>query len=78
MSVIHDECIRDRLIRKIFFAEGLMITFVGAALGLIIGGLICDIQWHFGIIGLGNSGSFVFLTGSTTTFSVPVSVVRTY
>lgn len=47
------------LIRKIFFAEGLMITFIGAALGLLTGGLICFLQQHFGIIQLGNSGSFV-------------------
>ncbi len=47
------------LIRKIFFAEGLMITFIGAALGLIIGGGICFLQQYFGIIELGNSGSFV-------------------
>jgi lipoprotein-releasing system permease protein len=47
------------LIRKIFFAEGLMITFIGATLGLIIGGIICFVQQQFGLIALGNSGSFV-------------------
>ncbi len=47
------------LIRKIFFAEGLMITFIGAGLGLFFGGMICFLQQHFGFIQLGNSGSFV-------------------
>jgi lipoprotein-releasing system permease protein len=47
------------LIRKIFFAEGLMITIIGAVLGLIIGGIICFLQQYFGLIQLGNSGSFV-------------------
>ncbi|MEO8088501.1 MAG: FtsX-like permease family protein [Bacteroidota bacterium] len=47
------------LVRKIFFAEGLMITFTGAVLGLITGGVICFIQQHYGVIQLGNSGSFV-------------------
>ena len=47
------------LIRKIFFAEGLMITLVGAGIGLIIGGIICYVQRQFGIIELGNSRSFV-------------------
>ncbi|MCX6273825.1 MAG: ABC transporter permease [Bacteroidetes bacterium] len=47
------------LIRKIFFAEGLMITFIGAGLGLFFGGIICFLQQHFGFIQLGNSGSFV-------------------
>lgn len=47
------------LIRKIFFAEGLMITCIGAGLGLLIGGIICVVQQQFGLIELGNSGSFV-------------------
>jgi lipoprotein-releasing system permease protein len=34
-------------------------TCIGAGLGLIIGGLICFIQHQFGIVELGNSGSFV-------------------
>ena len=47
------------LIRKIFFAEGLMITFIGAGLGLVTGGVICFLQQHYGLIALGNNGSFV-------------------
>lgn len=47
------------LIRKIFLAEGLMITFIGAALGLVIGGIVCLLQQQFGFIQLGSSGSFV-------------------
>jgi lipoprotein-releasing system permease protein len=47
------------LIRKIFFAEGLIITFIGAAIGLFTGGIICFLQQHFGLVQLGNSGSFV-------------------
>jgi lipoprotein-releasing system permease protein len=47
------------LIRKIFFAEGLMITLFGAVLGLFTGGVICFLQQQFAIIQLGNSGSFV-------------------
>ena len=47
------------LIRKIFFSEGLMITVIGAVLGLLTGAVICLVQQHFGLIRLGNSGSFV-------------------
>ncbi len=47
------------LIRKIFLIEGLMITTIGAMFGLLIGGVICFLQQRFGIIELGNSGSFV-------------------
>ncbi len=47
------------LIRKIFLIEGLMITFTGAVLGLITGGIICVLQQQLGLVQLGNSGSFV-------------------
>jgi len=38
------------LVRKIFLIEGLLITFAGAALGLILGTLTCWIQIHFKLI----------------------------
>ena len=47
------------LIRKIFFSEGLMITFIGACIGVVLGAIVCLLQQKFGIIQLGNSGSFV-------------------
>jgi ABC-type lipoprotein release transport system permease subunit len=48
-----------KLIRRIFFAEGMMITFIGALTGLILGALICWLQQHFGLIRMPDSGSFV-------------------
>ena len=49
-----------KLIKKIFLIEGLMITVIGAVLGLILGSLICLIQQQFGIIHLqSNDSSFV-------------------
>jgi lipoprotein-releasing system permease protein len=47
------------LIRKIFFAEGMFITFIGAFAGILLGTILSVIQQRFGIIGLGNGGSFV-------------------
>ncbi len=47
------------LIKRIFVMEGLMISLSGAFIGLLLGGLICWIQQHFGIIPLEGSGSFV-------------------
>jgi lipoprotein-releasing system permease protein len=48
-----------KLIRKIFFAEGLMITFFGAVIGLIFGALICWLQQKFGFITMPDDGTFV-------------------
>lgn len=49
-------------IRKIFFVEGWMISFVGAILGLLLGSLICWAQQTFGLIKIPGSGSFVIDT----------------
>jgi len=46
-------------IKKIFFIEGLLISVFGAAIGSLLGGIICFIQQHFEIIKLGNADSFV-------------------
>jgi lipoprotein-releasing system permease protein len=40
-------------IRKIFMTEGILIAFLGAFLGLILGGIFCWLQWKFGIISMG-------------------------
>jgi lipoprotein-releasing system permease protein len=48
-----------KLIRRIFFAEGMMITFIGALAGLALGAIVCWLQQHFGIIRMPDSGSFV-------------------
>ena len=33
--------------------EGVLIAFLGALLGLILGGIFCWLQWKFGIISMG-------------------------
>jgi lipoprotein-releasing system permease protein len=47
------------VIRKVFLTDGLMITFTGAIAGIIIGFVICWLQLQYGLISLGNPGSFV-------------------
>lgn len=42
----------NQLIRRIFIYEGWMISFIGTAIGLIIGFLICAAQQQFGIVKL--------------------------
>jgi lipoprotein-releasing system permease protein len=47
----------ENLIRKIFFIEGMLISFIGAVSGLSIGFILCLLQERFEIIKL--DGSFV-------------------
>lgn len=47
------------LVRRIFFAEGLLITFAGTVLGIAFGALICWLQMKYGLIKLQGGGSFI-------------------
>ncbi|MDY3978526.1 MAG: FtsX-like permease family protein [Tidjanibacter sp.] len=56
----------NRLVRRIFLDEGLLVGGVGVAGGLLLGLLVCWVQWRFGVI---------TIPGSTFLFSVyPVEV----
>jgi lipoprotein-releasing system permease protein len=46
-------------IRKVFLAEGLLISLGGAMAGLLLGGLICWLQMQFGIIAIQAEGTFI-------------------
>jgi lipoprotein-releasing system permease protein len=48
-----------KLLKKIFLAEGWMVSATGAILGCLLGLLICWIQMRFGVIRLQGSGSFI-------------------
>jgi len=48
-----------KTIRRIFFLEGWLISFIGATGGLIAGLFICWLQETYGLIRLGTSGSFM-------------------
>ena len=58
----------ERLIRRIFLVEGLLVTTLGALTGLILGAGICWVQQHFGLVKLQVSG------GSFLIDSYPVSM----
>ena len=47
----------QEMVKNIFLKVGLIITFVGALSGLIIGALICWLQQIFGFVKLGSMGS---------------------
>jgi lipoprotein-releasing system permease protein len=49
----------NKTIRNIFFLEGLFISFCGAVTGLLIGSFVCWLQIEFGLLKLGNEGSFI-------------------
>lgn len=40
-------------IKRIFFTEGILISMIGAAVGLVLGAVICWIQIRYGLISLG-------------------------
>lgn len=42
----------NKVIRKIFFAEGMLINLLGAISGMAIGAFICWLQMHFGLLRL--------------------------
>ncbi len=61
IAILQSMGANQKLVRTIFLFEGWMISLAGAALGLILGVLICWIQMEFGILKIpGNDGSFIF------------------
>ena len=51
----------DRLISKIFLAEGWLISAIGAGSGLILGIILCYLQQEYGLLKLGSSEG-IFIT----------------
>ncbi|GGD56883.1 membrane protein [Emticicia aquatilis] len=47
------------LIKRIFFSEGALVSFIGAIVGLVLGGIICFLQERFGIIKMGMESSII-------------------
>lgn len=47
------------LVKRIFVNEGLLVSVVGGLLGLLLGVAAVLLQQHFGIIRLGNGGSYI-------------------
>ena len=49
----------DVTLSKIFFYEGLLVTFFGAGMGLFFGVGLCFLQQKFGLLTLGSEGDFI-------------------
>jgi lipoprotein-releasing system permease protein len=45
------------IVKTIFLAEGMMISFFGAVTGMILGGIVCKLQEVYGFVKLGSPGS---------------------
>jgi len=60
IAVLHSMGASEQLIKRIFFAEGILISFTGAILGMLLGALVCWIQIQFGVVPLhAGGGSFI-------------------
>ena len=49
----------ESFIQKIFLNEGALIAFLGAGIGLVLGGVICWLQENFGLVGMGMENAIV-------------------
>jgi lipoprotein-releasing system permease protein len=49
----------ERLVKFVFYSEGALVSFIGAIVGLVLGGLICFLQERYGIIKIGIESSFI-------------------
>jgi lipoprotein-releasing system permease protein len=49
----------EGLVKRIFYSEGALVSFIGAIVGLVLGGLICYLQERYGIIKIGIESSFI-------------------
>ncbi len=47
------------LIRRIFLTEGALISFIGAGIGLVLGAILCLLQEHVGLVGMGMENAIV-------------------
>jgi lipoprotein-releasing system permease protein len=60
ISVLYSLGAGKRLIRRIFYTEGLLISLSGGMLGLFLGGILALLQQEFGLIRLGGGeGTYI-------------------
>ncbi|MEQ9168120.1 MAG: FtsX-like permease family protein [Fulvivirga sp.] len=59
ISVLYSLGATDKLIKHIFLAEGAIISFGGAILGMFLGGAICWLQQNYGLISMGMETSLL-------------------
>jgi lipoprotein-releasing system permease protein len=50
---------RDTTIRAVFVHQGALIAFIGAGAGLVLGTVVCLLQQHVGLVGMGMENAIV-------------------
>jgi lipoprotein-releasing system permease protein len=61
IAVLHALGANNRMIKRIFLLEGLLISMLGASAGLIVGGMLSWVQQEFAIITLGQGDGFFII-----------------
>lgn len=59
VSILWSMGAESKSIRTIFLYEGMLISLIGAGLGLFLGGVICWLQQSFGLVQIQSEGAFV-------------------
>lgn len=59
IAVLNSLGASKKMIRQIFLLEGLMISFIGCAIGLLFGGIFCVLQIQFGLITMSQGNMLV-------------------
>ena len=59
ISVIWSMGANLKTIKRIFLIEGILVTLLGAFIGVVLGSFICWLQQTYGLVSLQASGSFV-------------------
>ena len=49
----------NKLIKRVFWFEGAIISLAGAVIGLLLGFIVCSVQINFGIVSMGMETSVV-------------------
>jgi len=59
MAVLYAVGAPAKMVRQIFFKQGILIAFIGAFIGMILGLLLCYLQDKYGLVGLGMTNAVV-------------------
>jgi len=57
IAVLQSMGASQKLIQRIFLLEGVLISFIGALLGLTLGAIVCWVQIRYGLVHLGSADS---------------------
>lgn len=59
IAILYSMGANEKLIKRIFLYEGMLVTSIGAIIGMLLGGLLLFLQQKFGLISMGSAGAFI-------------------